>query len=350
MLNTNPTSSNIWLDLRSDTVTRPTPAMREAMAEAIVGDDVYEDDPTVRQLEAKTAQLLGKQAGLFMASGTQSNLTAMLSHCGRGEEILTGDQYHVRSYEAGGASVLGGVVLSAISTDERGGLRPEQVRQSISPDDIHKPVSKLLVLENTVSGFVQQPSQHQELIYCAHANGLLTHLDGARLINAAVKLQTEPSSLAAGFDSVSLCLSKGLGAPVGSVLVGSFDFIKKARRIRKMLGGGMRQAGILAAAGLFALEHQTERLAQDHQLAFDLACALAEIPGLEVPLAKVETNMLFIKLPLEHQQRLRDYFRARGVLLGGGKSLMRIVIHHDVFPSAVERFVGLMKEYATKNL
>ncbi|MDC6455172.1 low-specificity L-threonine aldolase, partial [Alphaproteobacteria bacterium] len=247
------------IDLRSDTVTKPTAAMRQAMATAEVGDDVYGDDPTVNDLQDRVAKLLGKQAGLFVASGTQSNLVALLSHCQRGDELLVGDCYHVHRYEAGGVSVLGGVMMEAIGTDHRGLMEPSQITKAVKPDDPHCPISRLLCLENTISGHVHDVGVIAGLAKAGKNSGLGVHLDGARLMNAAVKLGVPAKQIVDPVDSVSLCLSKGLGTPAGSVLVGSHDFIARARRMRKLVGGGMRQVGILAAAGIYALDHHIDR-------------------------------------------------------------------------------------------
>lgn len=322
------------IDLRSDTVTRPTSGMRAAIAAAAVGDDVYEDDPTVNALQAQVAKLLGKEEGLFMASGTQSNLCAMLAHCQRGEEVLTGEQYHVFSDEAGGAAVLGGIMLAPMPTDRRGALSPDSIDATVKPDDSHCPISRLLVLENTVSGYVQSIGQMEACAARARRHGLAVHVDGARLMNAAVFLGAAPADLVASADSVSLCLSKGLGAPAGTVLAGSAALIARARRWRKMLGGGLRQAGLLAAAGIYALEHHVERLAEDHANARRLAERLAAIKTIAVAPDEVETNMVFARLPVEQDaavaDKLRAHMAARGVLLGDGRRQLRLVTHLDI--------------------
>jgi len=257
-------SEEVIVDLRSDTVTRPGEGMYQAILDAAVGDDVYGEDETVNRLEATTAKLLGKDAGLFLSSATQANLAAMLAHNARGEEILLGDQYHIFVAEAGGTSALGGIVMHPLPTDEFGGLALQQVLGAIKEDDPHHPVTRTLALENTVSGRVQDPVQHRQLIEAVREQGLKAHLDGARLMNAAVALNMPAADIVAPFDSVMLCLSKGLGAPVGAMLCGSAGFIGTARRLRKMLGGGMRQAGVLAACGLYALDNNIARLAADH--------------------------------------------------------------------------------------
>ena len=333
------------IDLRSDTVTQPTQAMRAAMASAKVGDDVYGDDPSVNMLEDRAAKLLGKEAGLFVASGTQSNLVAVLSHCQRGDEILVGDHYHIYRHEAGGVSALGGVMMGVLPCDERGSITPEQVIGEIKPDDPHCPVTRLLCLENTVNGNVQDMTALSGLINCAKAGGLSVHLDGARLMNAAVAGGVAAAKIIANIDSVSLCLSKGLGAPVGSVLVGSASFIKAARRNRKMVGGGMRQSGILAAAGLYALDNHIDRLADDHKAAQYLAERLAQIPTLTVRPETVETNMVFMSVPENSANQLRAYLAARGIVLGGGQSVIRLVTHLDVGEKKIDTLIAHLKEF-----
>jgi len=266
--------------------------MYQAILDAAVGDDVYGEDETVIRLEAKTAQLLGMEAGLFLSSATQANLAGMLVHNARGEEILLGDQYHIFNAEAGGTSALGGIVMHPLLTDESGGLSLQQVLGAIKEDDPHRPITRTLALENTVSGRVQDPAQHHRLAEAVREQGLKVHLDGARLMNAAVTLGMPAAKLTAPFDSVMLCLSKGLGAPVGAMLCGTAGFIKSARRLRKMLGGGMRQAGVLAACGLYALDNNIARLADDHERARQLAEGIGSIDGLPV---SYFTNMVFIE-------------------------------------------------------
>ncbi len=325
------------IDMRSDTVTQPTRAMRDAMANAEVGDDVYGDDPTVNSLQERAAQLLGKEAGLFVASGTQSNLVALLSHCQRGDELLVGDCFHIHQYEAGGASVLGGVMMGALETDHRGVIQPSDVAAAIKPDDLHCPISRLLCLENTVYGHVHDAEHINSLASVAKARELLVHLDGARLMNAAVKLGVPARIIVKAVDSVSLCLSKGLGTPAGSVLVGSKPFIERARRIRKLVGGGMRQVGIIAAAGLHALDYHIQRLAVDHTNALRLADQLNRIGKVEVNEGQVETNMVFMKLPDGSAEPLRKYLSERGILLGGGERNIRLVTHLDIDADAVDQ-------------
>ena len=338
-------SGPITADFRSDTVTQPTPAMRAAMAAAAVGDDVYGDDPTVNALESRVAAMLGKEAGLFVASGTQSNLVAVLTHCQRGHEVLVGDKYHIYRHEAGGASVLGGVMIETVPTDDRGALDPDQVVNAVKPDDLHCPITHLLCLENTVNGYAHDRAYISRLATEGRTNGLLVHLDGARLMNAAVRLAVPPAELVAPVDSVSLCLSKGLGAPAGSVLVGSAPFIRRARRVRKMLGGGMRQAGILAAAGLFALDHNIDRLADDHDLAQHLLAKLSKISAVTVDPKSVETNMVFMQVPAGSANPLRQHLAASGILLGGGQTVVRLVTHLDVRSDAVDRLICALDDF-----
>ena len=271
------------VDLRSDTVTQPTPEMREAMARAEVGDDVMGEDPTVNRLEAMAAEKMGKEAGMFVPSGTMGNLSAVLAHCGRGDEIILGNLAHTFLFEAGGTAALGGVHSFTIPNQPDGSLRLEDIRAAIRPDDPHDPVSRLILLENThnrCGGTVLAPDYLAQVGAFARETGLLLHIDGARIFNAAAALGVPVSTLTAEADSVTFCLSKGLCAPVGSVLCGSRKFIYRARRIRKQLGGGMRQAGVLAAAGVIALEKMTSRLSEDHRRARALADGLAGVAGL----------------------------------------------------------------------
>jgi threonine aldolase len=330
------------IDLRSDTVTKPTPEMRAAMAAAEVGDDVYGDDPTVNRLQEVAAELTGKQAGLFVASGTMGNLAAVLAHCQRGDEVIVGNLSHTFLYEAGGISVLGGVHSCQLPNQPDGTLDLEQVRQAIREDDPHEPVTRLICLENTQNrcgGVVLSPAYTRQVADFAHARGLSVHLDGARLFNAAAALGVPAVELTAPVDSVTFCLSKGLCAPVGSVLCGSKEFITKAHRMRKMLGGGMRQAGILAAAGLVALEKMTGRLAEDHRRARDLAQGLAALPGFHVD--PPATNMVFVRMD-ETVRVSPEALFARvgeaGVLATGGRTF-RLVCHYWIDDAAVERTV-----------
>lgn len=287
------------VDLRSDTVTLPTPAMRRAMAEAELGDDVFGEDPTVRRLEERGAELLGKEAALFVSSGTQGNLVALLCHCRRGEEAVMGDESHTFIYEAGGSAAVGGIHPRAIPTEVDGRLAPDRIEAAVRTENVHFPRSRLVCLENSHNrrgGAVLGPGYMGQVRGLADAHGMAIHLDGARLFNAAVAQGLSAAALAADADSVSVCLSKGLCAPVGSLLCGPADFIGEARRARKLLGGGMRQAGVLAAAGLVALEEMVDRLAEDHRRARRLAEGLAELPGLQLCPEEVRTNIVLCTL------------------------------------------------------
>jgi threonine aldolase len=334
------------IDLRSDTVTQPTPAMRQAMASAEVGDDVYGEDPTVNRLEAAAAERLGKQAAMFVPSGTMGNLAAILTHCNRGEEIILGDQSHSFVYEAGGAAALGGVHPHPIANQPDGTLPLEAIEAAIRPDDPHFPVTRLICLENThnrCGGVSLSPEYMRQVHALARRHGLRLHLDGARIFNAAVALGRPASELAEGADSVTFCLSKALCAPVGSLLCGDPEFIRHARRIRKQLGGGMRQAGILAAAGLVALEQMTERLAEDHARARALAHGLRDIPGLRVENDPPATNMVYLQLeqsaPFD-APGLAAQLAAQGVKVPPvGPRRMRLVTHYWIRDEHIERTV-----------
>lgn len=330
------------IDLRSDTVTKPTPEMREAMATAVVGDDVYGEDPTVNSLQEIAAQKLGKEAGLFVSSGTMGNLAAMLAHCNRSDEVIMGKSAHTFLFEAGGISVLGGVHSSQILNQSDGTLALADIRAAVRPDDEHQPVTRLITLENThnrCGGAALSVAYMQEVGQLADEYGLKLHLDGARLFNAAVVLGVSADQLASAADSVTVCLSKGLCAPVGSVLCGSREFISRAHRVRKQLGGGMRQAGILAAAGIIALEEMVDRLAEDHRRARRLADGLASTPGIILDPGSPRTNMIFCNL---HENVLLDAYEAAsalkdlGVLVGVvGSRRFRIVTHYWIDDTAV---------------
>jgi len=333
-----------WIDLRSDTVTRPSPAMREAMLHAEVGDDVYGEDPSVNALQERLAGDLGFEAGLFVPSGTQSNLLALMSHCQRGDEYIVGMDAHTYKYEGGGAAVLGSIQPQPLPQAADGTLPLDAVERAIKPDDPHFARTRLLCLENTWHG------RPLPLDYLAAARalcdrrGLALHLDGARLFNAAVAQNVPARAIAQYFDSVSVCLSKGLGAPVGSVLLGERDLIEKARRLRKMAGGGMRQAGILAAAGSYALDHNIARLADDHTRAARLAGGLRELPGLEV--AGQHTNMVFIEVPASRLQALKAHMDAARVRLSIGYTPgIRMVLHLDVDDDGVRRAVDAFRSF-----
>ena len=317
------------IDLRSDTVTKPTEGMRAAMAAAEVGDDVYGEDPTVNRLEALTAEMLGKEAALFVCSGTQSNLLGVMSHCERGDEYIVGQQAHTYKYEGGGAAVLGSIQPQPLEFDPDGSLDLERVAAAIKPDDSHFARTRLLSLENTQGGKVLPLDYLKRAHEFARAHGLGVHLDGARVFNAAVKQKVEVKAIAQHFDTVSVCLSKGLGAPVGSVLCGTHEHIAKARRWRKVLGGGMRQAGVLAAAGIYALQNHVQRLKDDHDNAHLLAEGLSKIAAIKVDHGAVQTNMVFLSVAPEHAEPLRTFLKQRGMFIGAGTSI-RLVTHLDV--------------------
>jgi threonine aldolase len=335
------------IDLRSDTVTRPSTAMRLAMAQAPVGDDVWGDDPTVQQLEALVAATLGKEAALFVSSGTQSNLLALLTHCQRGDEYLVGQDAHTYKYEGGGAAVLGSIQPQPLPVSADGSIALQTIKAAIKPDDFHFARTRLLSLENTISGRVLPLAYTQAATQLARAHQLATHLDGARLFNAAVKLGVPVSVLAAPFDSISVCLSKGLGAPVGSVLGGSAAFIKAARRWRKMLGGGMRQAGIIAAGGIYALEYNVPRLADDHANAALLAAELRGVEEVSIDPLLVQTNMVFMVPSAGTATALTQHLHAQGILVDPGATI-RMVTHLDVDTDAVLNVVQAIKTFYTK--
>lgn len=331
-------------DLRSDTVTRPDEAMRAAMAGAAVGDDVYGDDPTVTELETHAAAMLGKQQAAFFPSGTQSNLAAMLAHCGRGDEIITGAGYHVHASEGLGVSVLGGAAIATIPTEADGSITPERITAAIKPDDPHFAVSRLLCTENTHRGQAIPLAAMQAASATARKHGLAVHLDGARLFNATAALGVGAADLAATADTVSLCLSKGLGTPAGTLLLGPDDVMRKARRWRKVLGGAMRQTGVLAAAGLHALKHNVTRLADDHRRAATLARHLVDIgagdPGRP---PRAETCMVFFTPAGADHMAFRAAMAEHGVLLGGRDRTIRIVFHKDIDDAKLERVCEAFK-------
>jgi threonine aldolase len=335
------------LDLRSDTVTRPTPAMREAMARAPVGDDVFGDDPSVNALQDFAAGLLGYEAALFFPSGTQCNLAALMGHCQRGDEYLVGQQAHTYAHEAGGAAVLGSIQPQPLEHEADGTLALQRLEAAIKPDDVHYPRTRLLALENTLGGRALPLAYLRDAAALAHRRGLATHLDGARLFNAASKLGVPAREVAEGFDTLSVCLSKGLGAPVGSLLLGTRAFVAGARRTRKLLGGGMRQAGVLAAAGLYALQHHVARLAEDHAHAALLARALEGTPGLRVQ--PPETNMVWVEVDAPLAPRLVPALAERGVL-ATGTTLVRLVTHLDVSRAQVEEAAQIIRAVASEVL
>ncbi len=339
-----------WIDLRSDTVTLPTPKMRKAMAEAELGDDVYGEDPTVNRLQALSAEMLGKDAGLFVPSGTMGNLIAVLTHCGRGDEVIMGDCAHTFLYEGGGISALGGVHPHIITNHPDGTLEISDIQDAVRADNIHFPKSKLLILENTHNrcGGVSIPREYMlEAAETAHERGLSVHLDGARIFNAAVDQGIPVKGLTDMVDSVTFCLSKGLCAPVGSVLCGSGDFIQEALRVRKQLGGGMRQVGVLAAAGIVALEEMVDRLIEDHQRAQMLAEALASISGVSLDKGSPNTNMVYIELDPSLRlsaEKVAERLKEQGILAGiTGPRHFRLVCHYWISDQDIPKIALAMK-------
>ena len=336
-------------DFRSDTVTRPSAAMRQAMANAEVGDDVFGDDPTVRRLETAMAERLGKPAAVFMTSGTQSNLCALLAHCGRGDAYIAGVDAHCYAHEQGGAAWIGGLQPQPIRHQHDGTLALTDIEAAIATgDDPHVAETRLLALENTCGGRVMPLSWMAEATALARKYGLSTHLDGARVFNAAVAGNVDVAEIARPFDTVSVCLSKGLGAPIGTVLVGETELVAKARRLRKAVGGGLRQVGILAAAGLYALEHNVERLAMDHANARRLADGFNKIPALSV---EVATNIVWVKLAPDSARAFTDHLASEGFGVTGGYpgatgvSQQRWVTHLDVDAAAVDRAVAAAERF-----
>lgn len=339
-----------FVDLRSDTVTKPTPEMREAMAEAEVGDDVYGDDPTVNQLQVKAAEMLGKAAALFVPSGTMGNLLALLVHCSRGEEVICGDKSHIYVNEAGGMAALGGIYPHPVPNQTDGTLRLEDIRASIQPDDSHRTITRLVCIENTQNmcgGVALSVEYTKQVGQLAKENGLKFHIDGARIFNAAAALDVDVKELVAPVDSIMFCLSKGLVAPVGSMLVGSKEFIAKAHRLRKMLGGGMRQVGVMAAAGLVSLEKMTGRLKQDHARAKNLYEGLKQVSGLRLE-AEPASNMVYFtladRIQLTENQIIAE-MKKRGVMVDwSAPRQFRLVTHYWVDDAGVEKTVKAFGE------
>ena len=320
------------VNLFSDTATHPTPEMRRAMAEAEVGDDVLGDDPTTNRLQALAAEMLGKEAALFIASGTMGNLVAILAHCQRGDEIVIGEKSHIFRAEGGGASALGGISFKTLDEDDLGRLDPDEVEAAVNPNADYARTA-MVALENThnaCGGAALTPEYTKTVADVAHGYDMPLHIDGARLFNAAVHLETPVSELVSQADSVSFCISKGLGAPIGSVLCGSNEFIDEARHWRQMLGGGMRQAGIIAAAGIFALETMVERLAEDHSNARKLARGLTEVPGISMDLDNVHTNLVFFDVTADNPAELARKLEEKGVKGGSAKRRWRLVPHHGI--------------------
>lgn len=334
--------SDHWIDLRSDTVTQPGAEMRAVMAAAPVGDDVYGDDPTVNRLQDIAAEMFGYEAGLFAPSGTQSNLIALLVHCARGDEYLVGQEAHTYKYEGGGAAVLGSIQPQPIANQPDGSIALADIAAYIKPDDMHFARTRILALENTIGGRVLGADYMQAATTLAHARGLATHLDGARICNAAVKQGISLRDATTGFDTVSVCLSKGLGAPVGSVLLGPRAFIEQGKRWRKMLGGGLRQAGILAAAGIYALEHHVERLADDHANAANLSRGLAQIDQLKV--ATPQTNIFYVEVPPAAVDALRAALLKEHICITVGQHT-RLVTHLNVSAQDVERVIAVFTAF-----
>ena len=340
-----------YIDLRSDTVTKPTPEMREAMAKAEVGDDVYGDDPTVNRLQEMAAEMTGHEAGLFVASGTMGNLAAVLAHCQRGDEVILGKDAHTYRYEAGGVSVLGGVHSCQLTNQPDGSIVLSDIEAAIRSEDPHQPVTRLIALENThnrCGGTYQSVEYTRQVAEFARSRGLKVHLDGARVFNAAVALGVPAKELTQDMDSVTFCLSKGLSAPVGSVLCGSKEFIKRAHRMRKLLGGGMRQVGVLAAAGIVALEKMVPRLGEDHVRARTLAEGLSKIRGLVLDAGTPATNMIFMNLSdgvVMSADEVADKMKAYGVLAGvAGARRFRLVTHYWIKENDVEKVVSAFRE------
>jgi len=336
-------------DFRSDTVTRPTPAMRQVMAAAEVGDDVYRDDPTVNALQVKAAQLLGKEDSLFVTSGTMGNLLAALAHCQRGDEVIMGEKGHTFLHEAGGVSALGGVVIHTVPNQADGTLSLLDLEGALRSEDIHEPHSSLVILENTQNacgGMAISVDYTNQVATFTREHSLSFHIDGARLFNAAIKLGVPAAELVSEADSVTFCLSKGLCCPVGSVLCGTHDFIERARRLRKMVGGGMRQAGILAAAGIYALDNMVDHLAEDHLRASQLAEGFADIRALRLAKGSPFTNMVFVRVQQDSKLtsgELVAQLKENGILVNeSGRNELRFVTHHDVGDEAVESCMKIL--------
>ena len=341
------------VDLRSDTVTRPTPGMRQAMLHAEVGDDVFGDDPTVNALQERIAAMTGKQAALYLPTGTQSNLCGLLAHCQRGEEYIVGQLAHTYRYEGGGAAVLGSIQPQPLLMDAQGRMALSDIAAAIKPDDAHFARTRLLCLENTWNGNVMPHDYLTDAAALARAQGLSVHLDGARVFNAAVANAGEGGDPLAAlrqmtdvFDSVSVCFSKGLGAPMGSALCGSTELIGRAHRVRKMTGGGLRQAGVVAAAALYALDHHVDRLRQDHAMAQRLAAGLQDLPGLSVRSA--QTNIVFLDVSEGRGPALLAHLKAAGVLATGMLGL-RFVTHLDVDAEAIDRAIAAIRDFIEKH-
>jgi threonine aldolase len=337
------------IDLRSDTVTLPTPAMREAMYRAEVGDDVFGEDPTINRLEAMATERMGKEAALFVVSGTMANLVSLLTHCGRGHEMIVGDLAHTFLYEQGGSAALGGIHAHTLRNQPDGTLDLGEIEGAIRADNVHFPRTRLICLENThnrCGGMPLTPEYADAVGELAQRHGLAVYLDGARVFNAAVALGVDARELTRSVDTVSFCLSKGLCAPVGSLVCGTRDFIAEARRNRKIVGGGMRQAGIIAAAGIVALEQMVDRLAEDHENARRLAFGLAEIPGLSIDPVQVQTNLVYVDLVAERPTpaELATRLGAEGVKVLALGSRVRLVTHHGVDATDIDRALEAIRQ------
>lgn len=340
-----------YIDLRSDTVTQPTPEMREAMAEAEVGDDVYRDDPTVIRLEELAAEMLGKEAAMFVPSGTMGNLLALLVHCQRGDEVIVGNQSHIYLNEAGGMAALGGIQACPLPNQKDGTLLLDDIRASIRSEDVHHPITRLICLENTQNicgGVPLTPEYTRQVAEIARQNGLSLHVDGARIFNSAVAQNVSVKELVEPADSVMFCLSKGLASPIGSMLVGSQKFVTRARHIRKMLGGGMRQVGVIAAAGIISLEKMVNRLHEDHLRARKLADGLRQINGVVVDEGSPYSNMVYLNLSDAVKVDSRyvcEQAHDRGILLDADSSRrFRLVTHYWIDDNAVEKTIIAFRE------
>jgi threonine aldolase len=337
------------IDLRSDTVTQPTPAMRQAMAESVVGDDQFGEDPTVRELEQLAAQMLGKEAGLFVASGTMGNLVALLTHCGRGDEIVMGDECHIFYYESGGAAALGGIPFSLLPNDRFGMLDLERVKKAIRTPRPGWPRSGAICVENThnrCSGVSLPLDYLAELHSLAQDRGVPVHMDGARIFNAAAAIDCPPEEIARHADTIQFCLTKGLAAPVGSMIVGSAEFITRARSQRKIVGGAMRQSGVIAAAGLVALRTMVERLPEDHRRARRLAEGLAELPGVAVDLEAVQSNIIIFNIaPVVEHTQFQAAMKERGILISNyDRRGLRMVTHYMIDDAAIDAALAAARE------
>ncbi|MEH6591609.1 MAG: low-specificity L-threonine aldolase [Halioglobus sp.] len=334
------------IDLRSDTVTQPSAEMRRVMASATVGDDVYGEDPTVNLLEDFAADLLGKEAALYCPTGTQSNLVGLMAHCGRGDEYIVGDRAHTYLYEGGGAAVLGSIQPQTIPLERDGTMDLSAIEGAIKPEDVHYARTRLICLENTHAGNYLPTAYQQEVRSICDKHKVSLHLDGARLFNACVAQGLPAADIVKPYDTVSICLSKGLGAPIGSLLVGETDLIKEARRWRKMLGGGMRQAGIVASAGLYALKNNVQRLEDDHQNAKRLATHLMDIDGVLVVYSDRQTNMVHVSVDDDFRSRLQSFSKKQGIVLPEGAA-MRLVMHMDVSSENVQEIIKLFQDAST---